>query len=80
MPNLEEALLNVQNSFAKGATELATQCATEWCYKVTLAIKGFKFMTPIGYLMMWRAARITGGSMEASYNPWRTLGNEKECA
>jgi hypothetical protein len=30
--------------------------------------------------MMWREARITGGSMVTTYNPWRTLGNGKECA
>ena len=40
-PVLEKALQNVQSDFAKGATELATQCATEWCYKLARAIKGF---------------------------------------
>jgi hypothetical protein len=35
----------VQSGFAKGATELATQCATEWRYELAPAIKGFKFMT-----------------------------------
>jgi hypothetical protein len=59
----------VENSFAKGATELATQCAIQWHYELEHAIKGFRFMSPIVWLMMWRVASIIGGSMVKTYNP-----------
>jgi hypothetical protein len=33
--------------FAKGTTQLDTQCTIEWCYELALAIKGLEFMTPL---------------------------------
>jgi hypothetical protein len=40
--------MKCEELFCKGATELATQCATEWHYELEPRIKEFEFITLLG--------------------------------
>jgi hypothetical protein len=40
--------------------------------------QGVQIYHSFGWLMMWRRDNIIGGSMMTTYNPWRTLGMERD--